>query len=95
MFVRLIRSILAAATVYCDGFQLSNCYALIDNANHEECTHGKCEKSQCCNKVYSGYDCSEYYDLADDADTTLCKTNKCTTDQSGEKGETSPGYTAQ
>lgn len=50
--------------------------------------NGKSEKSQCCNKVCSSYDCPKYYELVNDADSTVCKDNKCSKKQCCYKVET-------
>ena len=86
-------SIYVSDTVYCDSYKCPYGYALIDDADREECKYGKCEKSKCCNKVCSSYDCPKYYEPVDDSDTTVCKDNKCTKDQCCQKGETPPEYT--
>ena len=81
-------SIYVSDTVYCDSYKCPYGYALIDDADHEECKYGKCEKSKCCDKVCSSYDCPKYYEPVDDSDTTVCKDSKCTKEECCKKGET-------
>ena len=81
-------SIYVSDTVSCDSYECPYGYALIDDADHEECEYGKCEKSKCCDKVCSSYDCPKYYELVDDSDTTVCKDSKCTEEECCKKGET-------
>ena len=80
-------SIYVSDTVYCDSYNCPYGYALIDDADHEECEYGKCEKSKCCDKVCSSYD-PKYYEPVDDSDTTVCKDSKCTKEECCKKGET-------
>ena len=67
--------------------QVSHGYAVVDDADYIKCNWGKCDKSKCCAKVCSSYDCPKYYELVDDANDVVCKANKCTKDQCCEKGE--------
>ena len=87
MLLRQTLRAYSAETTNCESYKCPYGYALIDDADHEECKYGKCEKSKCCDKVCSSYDCPKYYEPVDDSDTTVCKDSKCTKDQCCEKGE--------
>ena len=74
-------SIYVSDTVYCDSYECPYGYALIDDADHEECEYGKCEKSKCCDKVCSSYDCPKHYKLKSGYDKIKCDYSGCTTDK--------------
>ena len=78
-----------AGAIYCDSFQCSDGYALIDNADREECRWGKCSDSQCCNKVCSSFDCPTNLLPVEDSDTTVCEDSGCTEDLCCEMGKAS------
>ena len=77
-----------AGAIYCDSFQCSDGYALIDNADREECRWGKCSDSQCCNKVCSSFDCPRRFSPVEYSDTVVCKDFGCTKRLCCEKGDT-------
>ena len=68
-------------TVYCDSYKCPYGYALIDDADHEECKYGKCEKSKCCDKVCSSVDYPKHYKLKNGYDKIKCDYSGCTTDK--------------
>ena len=74
---------------YCDSFNCSDGYTLIDNAADEECVGGKCQASQCCDMVCISFDCPKKYSLVEDADTIVCEGSGCTQDLCCEKRKNS------
>ena len=95
MLLRQTPHAYAAETATCASYKCPYGYALIDDADHEECKYGKCEKSKCCDKVCSSYDCPKYYEPVDDSDTTVCKDSKCTKEECCQKGETPPEHASR
>lgn len=65
---------------FCDSYECSDGYTLVDDAEKVECEDNICKKSQCCEPACSQYTCPKNCTPKGGSSTIKCHISGCNTD---------------